>query len=238
MARTHCFVVFHETLHDELYNEIPQDILDKHFTFVAVNPSIPKHYTQGKYHIINEWELPIYDPSFQERGYNENSVIYHVYANNLHSPYTHIGFLQYDMRIHQEMIDVLQFPEDNTYYALLMHNMHQIIDSFGSNDTICSYILQDYKEFFKKPFNINKYFPLLNTFIVSVEFYETTMMPWITQLYTKLYPWCIESPNPSHHGRIGGIYERISGFVLGASDMKCKLLQMIHDNSYKCHVRS
>ena len=86
------FIVFHKKIFDECYENIPHDILYKYFTFFAVNKNIEKHYTQNKYKIINEWELPIYDKTFQERGYNENSSIYHVYTNNLHKGYKYIGF--------------------------------------------------------------------------------------------------------------------------------------------------
>ena len=81
------YIVFHKEIFDECYETIPADLLQKYFTFVAVNPSIPKIFDATKYKVINEWELPVYDPTFQERGYNENSVIHHVYANNLHKNY-------------------------------------------------------------------------------------------------------------------------------------------------------
>lgn len=34
------YVVFHEKIFDECYKDIPQDILDKYFTFIAVNENI------------------------------------------------------------------------------------------------------------------------------------------------------------------------------------------------------
>lgn len=61
------FIVFHKHIFDECYTHIPDDILYTYFTFIAVNPSIKKYYTPNKYKVINEWELPIYDKSFQER---------------------------------------------------------------------------------------------------------------------------------------------------------------------------
>lgn len=64
------FVVFHKYIFDECYKNIPDDLLYKYFTFIAVNKDIPKTYTQNKYKVINEWDLEIYDNSFQERGYN------------------------------------------------------------------------------------------------------------------------------------------------------------------------
>ena len=62
------FIVFHKNIFDDCYKNIPEDILLKYFTFYAVNENIEKYYTQNKYKIINEWELPIYNNSFQEIG--------------------------------------------------------------------------------------------------------------------------------------------------------------------------
>jgi hypothetical protein len=72
------YIIFHKKIFDDCYRAIPDDILQKYFTFIAVNPNIEKEYNP-KYKVTNEWELPIYDPLFQERGYNENSAIYNVY---------------------------------------------------------------------------------------------------------------------------------------------------------------
>jgi hypothetical protein len=103
MDNIHIFVVFHKYIFDECYKHIPQEILYKYFTFIAVNPKIEKCYTKNKYKIINEWDLPIYDSTFQERGYNENSAIYHIYINNLHKKYNYIGFFQYDMEFNDKI---------------------------------------------------------------------------------------------------------------------------------------
>ena len=49
---------------DSCYEKIPIDILNKYFTFIAVNENIVKSYTLNKYNVINEWELPRYDKTF------------------------------------------------------------------------------------------------------------------------------------------------------------------------------
>ena len=36
------FVVFHNKIYDECYENIPKELLDKYFTFFAVNNSIEK----------------------------------------------------------------------------------------------------------------------------------------------------------------------------------------------------
>jgi hypothetical protein len=63
-CRIQIFVVFHHTLFDECYQHIPDDVLHKYFTFFAVNDQIVKTYTPNKYKVVNEWELPMYDPLF------------------------------------------------------------------------------------------------------------------------------------------------------------------------------
>lgn len=40
------FIVFHKYIFDDSYKHIPDDILRKHFVFIAVNKNIPKEYTQ------------------------------------------------------------------------------------------------------------------------------------------------------------------------------------------------
>lgn len=60
------------------------------------------------------------------------------------------------------------------------------------------------------------------------------MMPWIIQLYDKLWPWCNQPPNQSHFGHVAGVYERISGMVIGEEKMNVKLLKGVyHDHAYK-----
>jgi len=58
-------------------------------------------------------------------------------------------------------------------------------------------------------------------------------MKWVIQLYDKIYPWCIEKPNASHFGRIGGIYERIMSYCIGEEDLRNIVLNVSHDHTYK-----
>jgi hypothetical protein len=46
------FVVFHKYIFDDCYKNIPDHILKKYFTFIAVNPNIEKKYTLNKYKVI------------------------------------------------------------------------------------------------------------------------------------------------------------------------------------------
>lgn len=227
------FIIFHKNIFDECYKNIPEDILSEYFTFYAVNENIEKCYTQNKYKVINEWELTIYDKTFQERGYNENSALYHIYANNLNKDYKYIGFLQYDMIFDDNIIDFLQknISQTNTTFYLENFDYNFCYYTLNEPNTL-EYIIKDYETFYNKSFNKNYQYPLFNTYIIPNETY-VKIMKWIVQLYTKIYPWCIEKPNASHFGHIGGIYERIMAFAIGGENLKNIKINVLHDHKYK-----
>ena len=231
MTEYQFFVVFHKKIFDECYEIFPEDILYKYFTFIAVNEKIEKQYpTNKKYKVINEWELPIYDKSFQERGYNENSVLYHVYANNLHKEFKYVGFFQYDMFFATNIVDFLN--QNIVSPTLFGYTFEDCITNFNERNTL-KFLVNDYINFYNKPFSYKK-IALNNAYIIPVENYEN-IMRWVTQLYDKLYPWAFRPPNQSHFGHVGGIYERIMGFVLAGENLKDVVIEghVLHDHKYK-----
>lgn len=234
MTEFQIFIVFHKHIFDECYQSIPGDMLYKYFTFIAVNPSIKKYYTLDKYKIVNEWELPIYDKSFQERGYNENSAIYHVRANQLHKPYKYIGFFQYDMKFRDNIVSFLQknITPVPTLYSFNRYNFNFCSYETWNEPKTREYIIRDYEQFYQKPFTKERQYPLFNSYIIPVETYEKVMV-WVSQLYSKLYPWTMEPPNATHFGHIGGIYERIMGYAIGEEDLEYVEVRVDHDNNFK-----
>jgi len=234
MTEFQIFIVFHKHIFDECYQSIPGDMLYKYFTFIAVNPSIKKYYTPDKYNIVNEWELPIYDKSFQERGYNENSAIYHVRANQLHKPYKYIGFFQYDMKFCDNIVSFLQknIRPVPTLYSFNRYNFNFCSYETWNEPKTREYIIRDYEQFYQKPFTKERQYPLFNSYIIPVETYEKVMV-WVSQLYSKLYPWTMEPPNATHFGHIGGIYERIMGYAIGEEDLEYVEVRVVHDSNFK-----
>jgi hypothetical protein len=234
MTEFQIFIVFHKHIFDECYQSIPGDMLYKYFTFIAVNPSIKKYYTPDKYNIVNEWELPIYDKSFQERGYNENSAIYHVRANQLHKPYKYIGFFQYDMKFRDNIVSFLQknIRPVPTLYSFNRYNFNFCSYETWNEPKTREYIIRDYEQFYQKPFTKERQYPLFNSYIIPVETYEKVMV-WVSQLYSKLYPWTMEPPNATHFGHIGGIYERIMGYAIGEEDLEYVEVRVVHDSNFK-----
>ena len=224
------FIVFHKYIFDECYKHISKEYLDAYFTFIAVNKSIEKIYT-----IINEWELDNYKPEFQERGYNENSAIYHVYSNNLHAPYTYIGFFQYDMEFNMNSFESIlnhTYSDIPIYLHLCLQDYNFCTYATWKEPHTANFIINDYEAFFHVHFSRNNKYPLLNTYVIPVSMFNK-IMPWIVQLYDKLYPWCISPPNQTHFGHIGGIYERIMAFAIGQEQIHSLELNINHDYKYK-----
>jgi len=228
------FIVFHKNIFDDCYKHIPDDVLYNNFTFFAVNPKIAKEYTPNKYKVINEWELPVYDPTFQERGYNENSAIYHVYANKLHTGHEYIGFFQYDMVFENNVIEQVQDSTKNgsVYFPYSTHDFNFCSFETWNEPYTLQFIINDYIQHFKVPFYTDKEYPLFNSYIIPHETYEK-IMEWVVQLYDKLYTGCLQFPNMSHFGHIGGIYERIMAYAIGQENLSIVRLNIDHDNELK-----
>jgi hypothetical protein len=228
------FIIFHKYIFDECYENIPPDILQKYFTFIAVNPNIPKQYTQNKYKIINEWDLSIYDKTFQERGYNENSAIYHVYANYLHKEYDYIGFFQYDMKFGDNIINCIEqnIQDGPKYFAFANDDFHFCSYTSWNEPNTLEYIMKNYEEFFNRHFSRNKRYPLLNSYVIPRNLYEK-VIKWAIHLHDKLYPWCIQYPNRTHFGHIGSIYERVMAYSIGEENLPYIKVNVHHDHDYK-----
>ena len=229
------FVVFHEKIFDECYKDIPQDILDKYFTFVAVNPKIKKIYNKEKYNVINEWELPEYNSQFQEKGYKENSAIYHVLANNLHKKYIYIGFFQYDMTFNSSIIDTILTEIDNqpTCFYLSAHNYKYCGIETWNEPPVMAYLTSHYSFFHGKDFSYSDQdiYPLFNSYVIPVKTYEK-IMKWVSELYSRIAAIVVQK----HFGHIAGLYERIMAFAIGEEKLHMIKLDVTHDQDYKSYV--
>jgi hypothetical protein len=241
------FVIFHKKIFDECYVHVPREILDRFFTFIAVNEKIPKEYTDGKYNILKEWELPIYDPSFQARGYNENSVIRHIFLNKIHKKYERIGFFQYDQAFQPGAIEKIltslsharETPE-GFYHALCPANFATSMIHTWNEPLTLSFLIDDWNRYYDTRYTMEEVaydstlvFPLLNTYVIPCSVFAK-YMPWICQLFDKMYPWCVEFPNKIHHGHIGGIYERVMAFAIAMQKLPFIIpMDINHDHNYK-----
>jgi hypothetical protein len=240
------FVVFHHRLFDECYEKIPPEVLTKYFTFFAVNQAIPKEYTPGKYNILNEWDLPIYDPTMQEKGYRENSAIYHVYANGLHTKYGRVGFFQYDMSFNENIVEkILNYPIDAPVgFFVLNTGLFDFIESSAKGySEQMKLLIQLYEQHFSRtiihivksrlpPFKSKtiidreRGYPLLNSYVIPSSLFEKVMQ-WVVQLY----------PIPEFQVEPALVYEGVMAIALGSEDLQWQKLDVDHDQEFKKQVK-
>lgn len=122
---------------------------------------------------------------------------------------------------------LLQSPE-NCYYALELRSFDYCsYKTWGELDTL-RFIIEDYERHWGKRLSQSGQYPLCNTFVLQSEMFAR-VMAWVSQLYSKLYPWCVEFPNLSHFGHIGGIYERIMAYAIAGLEFSTvKMLNVSH----------
>jgi hypothetical protein len=229
----HLFIIFHKTIYDECYRHISQEDLDAHFTFIAVNESIPKTYTPNKYRVINEWEMPVYNPRLQQQKYLDNSVLYHMFANQTYTSYDFIGFFQYDMPFLTNVVDdirrglandVKAFYGKNLYPEPFQYVMHtQYFNDFIMPDeSDCLPMMAYYEKYFDKTISRTSVYPYCNTFVIESAVFEK-IMTWLMTTYDML-------PVTEN---IASIYERLAGIAIGEEypDKNIQYLDIIHDRN-------
>lgn len=226
------YVVFHEKIFDECYEDIPQDILDKYFTFIAVNEKIDKIYTKYKYKVVNEWELPKYVDQFQLKGYKENSAIFHVMFNDMHKKYNYIGFCQYDMKFTMSAINTIinNIKSESVCLYLEAGNYQYCAKETWNEPPVMAYLISHYNFFYNKPFTFSTsdIYPLFNTYIIPVKTYEK-IMPWVSYQYNRIASIVMQE----HFGHLAGLYERIMAFAIGEEKLNMIKLDVKHDHMYK-----
>jgi hypothetical protein len=179
-----------------------------YFTPFGVNETYQKDNTiQG--HL--EYELDIYNPFLQKRGYMETSAYLHVFWNKLYTNKKMIGFSQYDMKhaniyndLNSNKIYLLNannpIVEDGTWNSLMFPKIRNL-----------DFLLESYNKHFKKTYSIkdleNMPLSLWQTNIYPVKIYEK-LCSWLEILVEEIYPWSNEPPYETHFGSIGGYTER------------------------------
>jgi len=179
-----------------------------YFTFFGVNEVYPK---EKNIHNILEYNLIVYNPYLQKRGYMETSVYLHVYWNKLYKNKDMIGFSQYDMYHNNTYKDI----DKNTIY--LLNTNTPIVKNGEWNSAMFSsirnldFIIESYNKHFNKNYTIkdleDKPLSLWQTNIYPVKIYEK-LCSWLEKLVHDIYPWSNESPYETHFGSIGGYTER------------------------------
>jgi hypothetical protein len=230
------FIIFHKNIYDKCYQYISQEDLDKYFTFVAVDETITKTYTPNKYNIIKEWELPIYNPELRKNKFLENTVIYHIFANQIYKQYDFIGFFHYDMLFLNNVIEDIKSGLKSNIKAFYGKNLHPVPgeyvmhtphfnDFIWPDESECFPILEKYEQYFHKKILKKSVYPYCNTYIIESKTFDK-IMTWIITVYKTVV---IDIP---------GVYERLMGVSIGEENTfnVVGYLDIIHDRSINVFV--
>jgi len=227
------FVVFHKQIFDDCYTDISQDILNKHFVFIAVNPAIPKIVTPGRYNAIHEWELPLINQQLDNAILRENTAIYHVFLNKLHAGCDYVGFAQYDMKFTETSLKQISSLSPSSYMALSPNSLQFCKDTACNGSDILDATIKSYEQFFSTTFNPVIQVPLCNTYIISATLFNK-IMSWIAVTYSQLIPLCYTFyPYRANPYYIASIYERVMGIAIGAENLTILPFDLVHDHGYK-----
>ena len=115
MTRWKIFVTFFQNLYDGHYS-VDRTWNPGNFTFVKVNDRYPQEMGDNRlpYDIFVEHDFPIFRPDLQEKGYCENSVMWHLYKNGVHRDYDYIGFIEYDHVLTADFTQTMQKRLDDS----------------------------------------------------------------------------------------------------------------------------
>lgn len=106
MINLNFFLVSYDRLDDRAISALDDNEV-KNVKCYAVQKSVPKKIS-NRVDVINEWELPWNDYSFQNKQYYEYGTIVHLVKNpNLLEGLTHVGLLHYDALFNTNSINDL-----------------------------------------------------------------------------------------------------------------------------------
>jgi hypothetical protein len=188
MNQWQVFVIFHKKLYDGHYS-IDLSYDNDNYTFIKTNERFKAEYDKNNgYKVINEWNLgDIYDRRLQQATYMAPSAIYHIYKNGIYKPYSHVGFLEYDIPLSPgttAKISKIVSANNRVYVPLRQHHTinlyHEQNHKIGGVNCI-KQIFADYNKFFKSNHKLKPYLKAKKkvtgqqSFIVDVVTFEHVM---------------------------------------------------------------
>lgn len=219
MNKLNIFIVYHKSVQpDKILNKFPYKEIKENFTFYGVNELHEKRIiNNNNYNDVLEYNLPIYNPFLQKRGYMETSAYLHVYWNKLYENLEYIGFCNYDMIFLYELsskllgnldentihiYDMGEYVVENGIYHKYMHPSVRNLD----------FLLESYNKHFNTKYEIhdlnNKRLGLRQTNIYPIKIYKK-LCSWLEVLCNEI--WKLEyngCKSENHWGVIGGFTER------------------------------
>jgi hypothetical protein len=133
MVKLNFFLVSYDRLDDRAISAL-DDSEVKNVKCYAVRKSVPKKIS-NRVDVINEWELPWNDYSYQQKQYYEYGTIVHLVNNpKLIEDLTHIGILHYDALFNKDsvndIISKLNLYPDTIFYQRIRYNNELYLNQY------------------------------------------------------------------------------------------------------------
>ncbi len=194
------FVTFFRNLYDDHYS-VDRTWNSENFTFVKVNDRYTQELGENRlpYDVFNEHAFPVFQPDLQEKGYCENSVLWHLYKNGVHREYDYIGFIEYDHVLTEDFTQTIQKKLDTanreTIFSFQNFTFRQLWDQAiimnpnrrekmdGSPDSpwnCINVILKDYNNFHKTAHTVERLaakncFPICHSLLMPSAMFDRIM---------------------------------------------------------------
>jgi hypothetical protein len=257
MKKWKIFVTTFSKLFDEHYTS-DSSFNMKNFTFVKVNDEYPLELDGNRleYDILLEHDFRIFDAGLQKKGYHENSVLYHIYKNNVHKEYDYIGFIEYDHVLGDQftanvrrMIDTAErdllfafnkFSFQQLWEQGILMDPRRPLKETGDPHSpwnCINVILNDYNQFYRADYRMEDLvlkdcFPICHCF----------MMPsWRFEKIMKFHSFIMESGKVEqyhqHNWRArAGLMERYLAVALALEDMEIVDFLQLEHRSYPIKI--
>lgn len=126
MINLELYLVTYDRLYDKVIEQLDENELQLVKCY-GIQKGVKKEISDKIIDVVNEWELPNNDYSFQQKQYYEYSSIVHLVMNpHLLDNLTHIGILHYDIIFEKDSInDILYSLEknpDKIFYQRILDN--------------------------------------------------------------------------------------------------------------------
>lgn len=198
------YVIFHDQLTDEYYENLDQDEFDL-ITFIAVNENIPKVYNKNRFkNVIHEWELPIYDKNFQRHHVCDETlepkahitdigVHYHIAMNRICGA-EYIYTCHNDMYFYRGSIKrILDKLEPTKGITIRMENYDNLVrtSTFSLNEKP---IYDTAVQLLQVQDHTSKMYPLFTNCAMNTELYYKAVPPMVDAC-KKLFVHCVHGPS-------------------------------------------
>lgn len=239
MTRWKVFVTFFRNLYDDHY-AVDSSYAPENFTFVKVNDRYPLELAGNRltYDILVEHDFQVFRPDLQEKGYCENSVIYHLFRNGVHKSYDYVGFIEYDHVLAPDFTRTIQRKLDEakgeTIFAfnkfsfrqlweqaivLNPHRREKVTGRPDSKWNCINVILRDYNDFFKTSYGLERLiakdcFPICHSLLMPSRIFEK-IMPFHTHIMES---GKVEGFHRHNWRSPGGLMERYLAVALALED--------------------